>query len=114
MTDRDAPPPYTPYINAAEVRARRSAGERIVLRYEALPWTTQPSFIAIYTMPDGTERAFVQSRVRRRGASGLIGPKELTAWPGVWAHHRKLGDGGPLVLPVTDPIGGSKDDDDEE
>jgi hypothetical protein len=114
MTERDDRPPYTPYINAEEVRARRSAGERLGLRYEALPWTKQPSFIAVYTMPDGAERAFVSSRVRRRGFRDAVGPKELSAWPGVWAHHRKLGDGGPLVLPVINPIGGAGESDDDE
>ena len=103
MTAPDEPPRYTPYINAEEVRRRRAASERMVVRYEPVPRPrgATPSFIAVYTMADGTERAFVTTRVRR----GRVGPKELALWPGVWTHHRELGDGGPLVLPVTDPMG---------
>ena len=61
-------------------------------------------FIAVHTMPDGAERAFVNTRVRSLRKGG-VGPKELTLWPTLWTHHRELGDGGPLVLPVTDPVG---------
>ena len=101
MTQRDDPAPTQGFITATEVRRLKDLGEPFRVRYETLPWTDRPTFLAVYTLADGAERAFVTTRVSHRG----IKPKVLALWPGVWSHHREYGDGEPLVLRVTDPVG---------
>ena len=104
MTERDDPAPPRLFINAMEVRRLKEIGEPFRVRYDPLPWSDRPTFTAVYTLQDGTERAYVKMRVSQRG----VAPKALTLWPGVWSHHREYGDGEPLVLRVTDPVGESR------
>lgn len=100
MTRQDDPAPPRAFINAADIRRLKELGEPFRVRYEPQPWTGQPTFVAIYTLKDGTERAYVKMLVSKSG----VAPKALTLWPGVWRHHREYGDGEPLVLRIVDPL----------
>jgi hypothetical protein len=42
------------------------------VRYDPLPWTDRPTFIAVYTLKDGTERAYAEMRVSQRGGWPLV------------------------------------------
>ena len=68
-----------------------------------------PSFLCSPSSPSTPCRTAPSAPLSTPGcaasARGGVGPKELTLWPTLWTHHRELGDGGPLVLPVTDPVG---------
>lgn len=103
MTEPDCPASAPrAFITTEEVRRRRATGERLTVRYEPVPWRRggTPSFIAVYTLEDGSERAFTVMRVRRQG----VEPKLFSIWPGLWSHHVEFGDGEPFVVPITAPL----------